>query len=141
MPPRVREIAADVCAQHGVTVEQMLDHTRGDAVVLARWKAINAVRDRLRINGQPPSHQHLARWFERSTGAIGYALGNPAPRQAPPKSVPVRSPPRATWSGSMDDHRMRLAWLYGDADARIEANAPDLEAWRRLGANREERTA
>jgi hypothetical protein len=31
------------------------------------------------------------------------------------------------------DLRHRLAWLYGDPEARKTANAGDVEAWRRLG--------
>ena len=30
------------------------------------------------------------------------------------------------------ERRQRLAWLYGDVDARIAANAPDVRAWDRL---------
>ena len=35
-----------------------------------------------------------------------------------------------TW---MVDLRQRLRFLYGDPDARIQANRPDLQAWRNLG--------
>jgi hypothetical protein len=31
-------------------------------------------------------------------------------------------------------HRPRLEWLYEDADARIEANAPDVALWNALGS-------
>lgn len=37
----------------------------------------------------------------------------------------------ATWR--YGDYIQRLTWLYGDPDARIEDNAPDLAKWRALG--------
>lgn len=35
-----------------------------------------------------------------------------------------------------EDCLRRIAWLYGDPESRITANAPDLESWRRLGTRR-----
>lgn len=34
---------------------------------------------------------------------------------------------------SAERTRETLAWLYGDPDARIAANVPDVDAWNRLG--------
>lgn len=34
------------------------------------------------------------------------------------------------------DLHQRLAWLYGDPDARIEANEPDVAKWRALRRRR-----
>ena len=44
--------------------------------------------------------------------------------------------PRSLHDLETERRNYRLAWLYGDIDARIKANAQDVEAWRNLGRNK-----
>jgi chromosomal replication initiator protein len=63
VPDRAAAILADVAAEHGVTVAEIIGPSRKPKIAYARFHAEAALRALTMANGAPPSYPMIGRWL------------------------------------------------------------------------------
>ena len=116
-PEKVTAIIREVAAAYGVQPGDLVMPDNSRRFGAPRREAMARVRATIKIAGKPVPYSQMGLWFGVSKDSIRILLSTPAPVYYTPFA----------------DLRQRLTWLYGDPDARMAANAPDVEAWNRLG--------
>lgn len=72
LPPRISAIIAEVAAERGVSVAEMMSRTRRAKLYAARQEAMKRVRALTLQCGQP-SFPQIGRWFDRHYSSVIYA--------------------------------------------------------------------
>lgn len=75
LPTQVAAIVIDVAHERGVRVIDILGRSRRPLHYLARFEAMQRVRQAVVIAGKPASTTMIGRWFDRDHASVCNALG------------------------------------------------------------------
>lgn len=126
LPGKVRDIMAQVCAENGMSLSELLGSSKLKSHALARFIAIHRVWSEVKVAGRHPSLPQLGRWFNRDHSTAHNALrryaelglGNEPDAPAMPSidaanddAPPPAAPPLSALEDMSTDDLKRLAFM------------------------------